>query len=93
MTDLQEHRASATPASLWHEINEAIASDPGAIQRRVGGEGAGVKRKQQLGAWERRAPAPANSQAGVAGPAGKARRVGREHSSGAHSKRGIRRDR
>ena len=60
------------------------ASDPGTIQRRVSGEGAGVKRKQQLGAWERRAPAPASSQAGVAGPAGKARRVGLEHSSSAH---------
>ena len=60
------------------------ASDPGTIQRRISGEGAGVKRKQQLGAWERRAPASASSQAGVAGPAGKSRRVGLEHSSGAH---------
>ena len=42
------------------------------------------ERTQQLGAWERRAPALASSQAGVAGPAGKSRRVGLEHSSGAH---------
>ena len=63
------------------------ASDPGMILRveLVVSEGASApERKQQLGAWERRAPAPASSQAGVAGPAGKARRVGLEHSSGAH---------
>ena len=40
------------------------ASDPGTIQRRVSGEGAGVKRKQQLGAWERRTPALASPTAG-----------------------------
>ena len=40
------------------------ASDPGTIQRRISGEGAGVKRKQQLGAWERRAQRGERRRAG-----------------------------
>ena len=31
LTDLQEHRASATPTSLWHEINEAMFNNSASL--------------------------------------------------------------
>ena len=31
LTDLQEHRASATPTSLWHEIVEAMFNNSASL--------------------------------------------------------------